>query len=58
MSQTEMVQIAKNRQDASYEFDREPVPQNKLYRTMCFASSYAGKHTAATEFVIGAFFIT
>lgn len=41
-----------------YEYDREPVANNKLYGGLYFASSYAGEHTAATEFVIGALFIT
>lgn len=41
-----------------YEYDREPVPQRKLYRGMYFASAYAGEHTAATEFVIGVLFVT
>jgi len=44
--------------DGLYEFDREPVAKNHLYRAMYFASSYAGEHTAATEFVIGALFVT
>ena len=44
--------------DDLYEFDREPVPQNKLFRGLHFAGLYAGEHTAATEFVIGALFVS
>jgi len=44
--------------DGLYEFDREPVPESNLYGAKYFASAYAGEHIAATEFVIGALFIT
>jgi cytosine permease len=46
------------RLDELYEFDREPVPANKLCNARHFAGLYAGEHTAATEFVIGALFVT
>jgi len=46
------------RLDELYEFDREPVAESKLCRGMYFASSYAGEHIAATEFVIGALFVS
>ena len=41
-----------------YEYEREPVPQRKLYLAMCFASAYAGEHTVATEFLIGVLLVT
>jgi cytosine permease len=41
-----------------YEFDREPVPQNKLLGPFYYLSLYAGEHIAATEFVIGALFVS
>jgi len=44
--------------DELYEFDREPVSANKLCSGGYFASSYAGEHIAATEFVIGALFVS
>jgi NCS1 family nucleobase:cation symporter-1 len=44
--------------DELYEFDREPVSQDKLCSAGYFASSYAGEHIAATEFVIGALFVS
>lgn len=41
-----------------YEYDREPVPHDKLFDWVYFAGLYAGEHTAATEFVIGALFVS
>ncbi|MBN2409009.1 MAG: hypothetical protein JXE07_04675 [Candidatus Aminicenantes bacterium] len=45
------------RMDRLYEFDREPVSSDKLQSGMTFAGLFAGEHVAATEFVIGAFFV-
>ena len=46
-----------SRMDKLYEFDREPVTTDKLKPAVLFASVFAGEHVAATEFVIGAFFV-
>jgi len=54
MSQSEVVK----RLDKLYEFDREPVSEDKLYSGGYFAGSFAGEHVAATEFVIGALFVS
>src|SRR4030043_2425121 len=43
--------------DKLYEFDREPVSPDKLQSGGKFAGVFAGEHGAATEFVIGAFFV-
>jgi len=43
--------------DRLYEFDREPVRPEKLQSGAKFAGLFAGEHVAATEFVIGAFFV-
>jgi NCS1 family nucleobase:cation symporter-1 len=40
-----------------YEFDREPVSEDRLLGPGYFAAAYAGEHVAATEFVIGASFV-
>jgi cytosine permease len=45
------------RLDELYEFDREPVSPDKLQSGSKFAGLFAGEHVAATEFVIGAFFV-
>ncbi|MCS6954065.1 MAG: hypothetical protein RMK57_15720 [Bryobacterales bacterium] len=45
------------RMDRLYEFDREPVAEAKLQAGRRFAGLFAGEHVAATEFVIGAFFV-
>jgi cytosine permease len=45
------------RMDRLYEFDREPVTPDKLQGGGRFAGLFAGEHVAATEFVIGAFFV-
>ena len=39
--------------DAVLEFEREPVPDDKLKGSASFWGMYAGEHTAGTEFVIG-----
>jgi len=44
--------------DALYEFEREPVSEDKLHSGKHFAGVYAGEHVAGTEFVIGALFVT
>lgn len=46
------------RLDRLYEFDREPVTRDRLCSGAYFAGAYAGEHVAATEFVIGALFVT
>ena len=43
--------------DKLYEFDREPVIPEKLQSGSRFAGLFAGEHVAATEFLIGAFFV-
>jgi purine-cytosine permease-like protein len=43
--------------DQLNEFDREPVQESKLQSATQFAGLFAGEHVAATEFVIGAFFV-
>ncbi|HHJ11492.1 MAG TPA: hypothetical protein ENK25_11485 [Bacteroidetes bacterium] len=45
------------RLDALYEFDREPVTENKLQGIGNFLGMYAGEHVAGTEFVIGMLFV-
>lgn len=43
--------------DAIDEFEREPVPRDKLKSLKSFIGMYAGEHTAGTEFVIGPLFV-
>lgn len=43
--------------DLLYEFEREPVSENKLQPGKHFAGIFAGEHVAGTEFVIGALFV-
>src|SRR3990172_1859726 len=43
--------------DAVNEFERTPVPQDKLKNASSFWGMYAGEHTAGTEFVIGSLFV-
>jgi len=45
------------RMDRLYEFDRSPVTIDKFQNGFKFAGLFAGEHVAATEFVIGAFFV-
>ena len=45
------------RLDALYEFDREPVPENKLLGPANFIGVYTGEHVAGTEYVIGPLFV-
>jgi len=51
------VQRIAERADQLYEFDREPVTEAELKPGRYFAGLFAGEHVAATEFVIGAFFV-
>lgn len=46
------------RLDRLYEFEREPVATNRLQSAGRFAGLYVGEHVAATEFVIGALFVS
>jgi len=39
------------------EFEREPVPKNKLKGWRSFIGMYAGEHAAGTEFAIGPLFV-
>jgi len=43
--------------DQLQEFEREPVSPDKFQSPRQFAGLFAGEHVAATEFVIGAFFV-
>ncbi len=43
--------------DKLYEFEQEPVSNDKLQPGRYFAGLYAGEHTAGTEFAIGALFV-
>jgi cytosine permease len=43
--------------DKLYEFEREPVSEDKLQPGRYFAGLFAGEHVAGTEFVIGAMFV-
>ncbi len=43
--------------DKLYEFEREPVAEDKLQPGRHFAGLFAGEHVAGTEFVIGALFV-
>ncbi len=43
--------------DSLYEFEREPVSQDKLQPAKHFMGLFAGEHVAGTEFVIGALFV-
>jgi NCS1 family nucleobase:cation symporter-1 len=44
--------------DSLYEFDRESIAKSKLHSGRYFAGLFAGEHVAATEFVIGALFVS
>lgn len=43
--------------DKLYEFEREPVSEDKLQPGRYFAALFAGEHVAGTEFTIGALFV-
>jgi len=53
----EKIARAARAMDKLYEFDREPVAIGKLQSGGKFAALFAGEHVAATEFVIGGFFV-
>ncbi len=57
MSQSRTSTIIK-KLDQTYEFDREPIVASKLHRGSYFAGLFSGEHVAATEFVIGAWFVS
>ena len=42
----------------SEEFERQPVPSNKIKSWKSFLGMYAGEHAAGTEFIIGPLFLT
>ena len=46
------------RLDKLNEFERQPITEDKLQSGRHFAGVFAGEHVAATEFVIGALFIS
>jgi len=46
------------RLDQLYEFERQPVTEDRLQGGGYFAGVYAGEHIAGTEFVIGALFVS
>jgi len=46
------------RLDKLNEFERAPITDDKLHSGKYFAALFAGEHVAATEFVIGALFVT
>jgi cytosine permease len=46
-----------SRMDQLQEFEREPVSPSHFQTARQFAGLFAGEHVAATEFVIGAFFV-
>lgn len=46
-----------SKMDELYEYDREPVSPDALHPGWRFAGLFAGEHVAATEFVIGPFFV-
>jgi len=46
------------RLDKLNEFERQPITENKLQSGRHFAGVFAGEHVAATEFVIGALFVS
>jgi len=56
MASSDSLQAAKQL-DKLYEFDREPVSEDRLLGPGYFAGSFAGEHVAATEFVIGVTFV-
>jgi len=56
-SSASQVSEAARRLDKLYEFDREPVPEDRLLGPGYFAGCFAGEHVAATEFVIGVLFV-
>lgn len=45
------------RLNAVNEYEQQPIPNNKLKGWRSFLGTYAGEHTAGTEFVIGPLFV-
>ena len=43
--------------NAINEYEREPIPESKLKGWKKFIGTYAGEHTAGTEFVLGPLFV-
>ena len=58
MGQRNSVKRIIQRLDQTYEFDREPISEKNLHGGRYFAGLFAGEHVAATEFVIGALFVS
>ncbi|MDP0501141.1 MAG: hypothetical protein Q7P63_13690 [Verrucomicrobiota bacterium JB022] len=52
MSQPESSSLV-DRLDALYEYDREPIKENKLHGHKTFIAMFAGEHVAGTELVLG-----
>lgn len=52
-----LISVLNSRLKSIEEYEREPVPENKLKGWRGFLGMYAGEHTAGTEFVIGALFV-
>lgn len=52
-----MAESATQRLDELYEFDRQPVSDDRLLGPGYFIGSFSGEHVAATEFVIGVNFV-
>ena len=50
-------QNLKQRLEAVNEYERTPIPKNKLKGWKSFIGTYAGEHTAGTEFVLGPLFV-
>lgn len=46
-----------DRLNAVNEYEQQPIPNNKLKGWRNFLGTYAGEHTAGTEFVIGPLFV-
>ena len=58
MSQGQQATSLAGRLDQLYEYERAPVALDQLQGGRRFAALFAGEHVAATEFVIGALFVT
>jgi len=52
------VETLTERVDHLYEFERQPVTEDRLESGRHFAAVFAGEHVAGTEFVIGAVFVS
>jgi NCS1 family nucleobase:cation symporter-1 len=58
MAKQKAMQSIIQKLDQTYEFDREPVSEKDLQSGKHFAGLFSGEHVAATEFVIGALFVS